>query len=627
MPLPYRTIFNLPVGGNAIQLAEQEVQGWIEERGKVDQELRVGFISGEFFNEGVHRLGEGRELAVARGPVGADGSRTVALRFREKNTSGVWQVDIVALDNVDANDKSDLLLIEATRVDKPDAAGEVDPPAIVKRLLEREAVLDGRTPVTPHPRLIRADEITMVIDAVSDPRRSVSVIVGASIGVESDHTFLKTVESLTARVLGASAVFVLTTDAMVAFNDSVPASHALQPGRVRTFLPRVDINDPADGRRHRVLGPTRFAQAIDGSTMKVRPYLQAAFAVETRRPMLGLPLPGSIRRHRLALDEKLSTLLRTASVEQRVEETRAVRLEVDAAKPSVPSRKTSVDSSLLNRLLLTLRRWLASPEAEPSEEWLDRLDDKLQRNELAAEALETDLRRSAQQLAELQDLHSGVVEDFDFRALELAEAEKETGRLGREVQRLRLELSKANLGAEAYAEEAAAEWEVPEDLSELALRLLPDSGHPVTEFVQFTGDLASVEEVQQRDQGGLYVQRCWDFARVLHDFAKRKVARTFIGNVHTYLMNDDHDGMRVGAKNHAASESRTTIDQWGKARIFPVPPEVEPSERSQMLAHFKVSQENTFAPRMHYLDDTDHTGKIYVGYIGRHLPNTKSKSA
>lgn len=47
-------------------------------------------------------------------------------------------------------------------------------------------------------------------------------------------------------------------------------------------------------------------------------------------------------------------------------------------------------------------------------------------------------------------------------------------------------------------------------------------------------------------------------------------------------------------------------------------------EEIRMAAHFKPTWTDTFAPRMHYFDDTDGTGKIYVGYIGRHLTNTKS---
>ncbi|GAA1082723.1 hypothetical protein [Tsukamurella spumae] len=37
-------------------------------------------------------------------------------------------------------------------------------------------------------------------------------------------------------------------------------------------------------------------------------------------------------------------------------------------------------------------------------------------------------------------------------------------------------------------------------------------------------------------------------------------------------------------------------------------------------AHFKIAQSGMISPRMHYLDDTARTKKVYVGYIGPHLP-------
>ena len=43
-----------------------------------------------------------------------------------------------------------------------------------------------------------------------------------------------------------------------------------------------------------------------------------------------------------------------------------------------------------------------------------------------------------------------------------------------------------------------------------------------------------------------------------------------------------------------------------------------------MEAHFKPTWRDTFAPRMYYYDDLGNTGKIYIGYIGRHLTNTQS---
>ncbi|BBE21861.1 hypothetical protein MN0502_07440 [Arthrobacter sp. MN05-02] len=43
-----------------------------------------------------------------------------------------------------------------------------------------------------------------------------------------------------------------------------------------------------------------------------------------------------------------------------------------------------------------------------------------------------------------------------------------------------------------------------------------------------------------------------------------------------------------------------------------------------MLAHFKPTHPDTIALRMHICDDVHQSGKIYIGYIGRHLTNTRS---
>jgi len=43
-----------------------------------------------------------------------------------------------------------------------------------------------------------------------------------------------------------------------------------------------------------------------------------------------------------------------------------------------------------------------------------------------------------------------------------------------------------------------------------------------------------------------------------------------------------------------------------------------------MDAHFKLGAKKTISPRMHYFDAAAIDGKIYVGYIGRHLPSPQT---
>lgn len=43
-----------------------------------------------------------------------------------------------------------------------------------------------------------------------------------------------------------------------------------------------------------------------------------------------------------------------------------------------------------------------------------------------------------------------------------------------------------------------------------------------------------------------------------------------------------------------------------------------------MWAHFAPTGGGQTAPRMHYYADTRNTHKVYIGYIGPHLTNTKT---
>ena len=62
--------------------------------------------------------------------------------------------------------------------------------------------------------------------------------------------------------------------------------------------------------------------------------------------------------------------------------------------------------------------------------------------------------------------------------------------------------------------------------------------------------------------------------------------------------------------------------RFGDERVFPVPTTVSPDGLAVMAAHFKLGRLGRIDPRLHYLDDSAGTGKVYVGYIGEHLTNT-----
>jgi hypothetical protein len=330
--LPYRTILRLPSEGDIIKLATQEVQTWLED--KVDRSHRRALADGDYFEPGIHEVGGGKSVGVAR-IERPDGGRGFLMRVTEPTPNGVYEVSVTAIDNVEHHHRQDSLVIEALRIDRAPEDFQVDPPRFVRNLLAREEVHDSRTHVTASPRLVRADDEDEVFGAITDDRRSVSVIVAASLGREYDDALRQRVKDLTANTVGVTAVFVADKDLVDRLNERLPRSHALDPGRVRTYLPGVDLDDPADGRRHRVLGPETFARGIRGT--RVSKWLKDAFAEETRSALISHPLPGDARRVQAALQSELATLDRGSKIETR---TRAALSASEARVPSAPSIET-----------------------------------------------------------------------------------------------------------------------------------------------------------------------------------------------------------------------------------------------------------------------------------------------
>jgi hypothetical protein len=58
--------------------------------------------------------------------------------------------------------------------------------------------------------------------------------------------------------------------------------------------------------------------------------------------------------------------------------------------------------------------------------------------------------------------------------------------------------------------------------------------------------------------------------------------------------------------------------------VLPVPVEVAACGSIFMGAHFRIARSGMISPRMHYYDDTARTSKVYVGYLGKHLPTKQT---
>lgn len=170
-------------------------------------------------------------------------------------------------------------------------------------------------------------------------------------------------------------------------------------------------------------------------------------------------------------------------------------------------------------------------------------------------------------------------------------------------------------------------WIYPTDMDELVAMLDPtcEPFSDAADYVRFTGEGKYLSEFTTRDSWSTMVRAAWNFVHTLHDYAQLKATQGFNGGVHDYLLSSETQGYKVSHKRHSPKESESVAarSKWREARMLPVPKKVDPSGYVYMEAHFRIETNDGFAPRMHYYDDTARSGKIYIGYIGRHLPNTR----
>lgn len=61
-----------------------------------------------------------------------------------------------------------------------------------------------------------------------------------------------------------------------------------------------------------------------------------------------------------------------------------------------------------------------------------------------------------------------------------------------------------------------------------------------------------------------------------------------------------------------------------RERTFPVPTTADSSGEVFMSTHFAPTHRDQNAPRMYYFADVAKTKKVYIGYVGVHLSNTKT---
>ncbi|WP_326944005.1 hypothetical protein OG439_29240 [Amycolatopsis sp. NBC_01307] len=305
----------------------------------------------------------------------------------------------------------------------------------------------------------------------------------------------------------------------------------------------------------------------------------------------------------------------------------------------------------------SVRAWyaadpFAAPEREPDAGMTEKLD-RVERELAEARGVITILRKKAKTGAEERDraarevkalrAHIEELSATDIACLQeqlaqLQEALDDYTRAFDEVEAERDELRRANgllAGTltryhDAGTEVADAELP-PDDFPSFAD--LIGAAAATLKHLEITAEAAPTAILDHHPKAAAWRRKAWDALRTLDAYARARRSLLDAGQDPGPELSDVLAFARTGQPGSlisaniialAESDTVTTNERLRQARTFRVDPRTNPAGRDYFGAHIALERFKSPAPRLHFLDDTDRTGTVYVGYLGAHLPTSKT---
>ncbi len=474
-------------------------------------------------------------------------------------------------------------------------AGSREVLSLVRVLLDSLAARDSLAVLASQPVRIGADQVDDLIDVLCDPERRLPAMVATAHPAITFGTWSATIAQVTRDASGLASTYILDEAATVAFNEAVGESHGVWGGALRTYMPEVDPAVSSDGLRHRVM----LASRITADPHRV----SAVLADLPRRLALEAPIPLALA----GVNRMLLTQSRDAP-ETGEEPAGQADLGADSTAPhetsshAPPAGGTAhgAESSSLG----------LAQEVGKQVKRIERL--RRERDEALGLAEEQEVRANSL-FTERQNLLA-----------QLAEREQQVLQLESTARAFRQRLVEAGVPADSLIPLEEPPDAPPDEFAELldwVERHLPR--------IEYTGDIGDPLELDSSPESSTWVRSSWEALRALQAYAEVKAERGFAGDFRAWCMNPPAPGDYIISPNKVKMDESETVHsrpKWRQERIFRVPPEVEPGGRVFMGAHITIgaSANGRINPRLYFHDGVLKTGRIYVGYIGRHLTNTLS---
>ncbi|CAN3983011.1 hypothetical protein KPATCC21470_5714 [Kitasatospora purpeofusca] len=456
--------------------------------------------------------------------------------------------------------------------------GRVPVPEPARTLLPLLDAADGPAAVLAAPRMLTAAEVDGLVDELCDPdRRMPAMVASVPAGLDAGAWLADVVAPLCEHLPGLATLYVLDAEARTRFNVALEF-HAVYGGAVRTYLPEVDPASRRDGRRHPVLA-----------------------------------------RHRIEEDPRRAAVL--LSREPR-------RL---AAERTPPATLAAVPPLRVPASMPVLAAPVAVPAGRPA---------GTEEHERGARSGHSPYPPHSAHPARHEGRREHRRERPKPKALTAGGPGAGRGSLGRlctapagavpappalfvpapAAPPRPLLPAPARRAGRRRTGPAGGRGGIPLTFTELMERL---GEFPL---LTFTGDQKAALALDElRCAGGGWARLTWDGLTALQEYAEAAVRGRAGGDFKQWCERTPAGCHRFPPRKAVRGESRTVYShaKWKRERMLPVPECVDASRRAFMGAHLRIGGGRT-APRLHYLDDCSGSGRIYVGYIGLHLTNTRT---
>lgn len=698
----YRAILELPEKEDALEVSYQLFHDWVNKKYLLPERER----SIEFDDDGIYRFGE-----LTRRSKGQIEEVTVT-RLRESskdrhyhrqllevvdtsNRNGRWTTRMYSMTATKESRYHQVIWVEVI----PPASSEepAQRPNLVVDLVKSYDVHESGVSISDRVQdIVDEGQVDQLTDSIFNQQRRVAIVVAAPISDENDceahNQWREVLNSLTDDSFGCASYFLLKPDVYDYFCQQV-GDLKLEQGCLRTYLPKVNLEDETDPKRHRILTSSTLYHGLDGKTKKFRRELSQIIARTPCSYIWEKGLDGELKSAQDVLNKqrmKVSTFRLPLSSEVRTEgteeaETSAVKVVEDTVQAVLARKKTKGTAPKPREQAATLQTPQAPSDIHHSDrngrpQWAAPLIELIRRfapmfdprthDDMSdgVEALSAGLSVIDERYNDLEQKMLKLTQDFQgeknklqkeidaYEALfeqseenskaaeRVAELEEkieeqeieriydrdEYQKLEKENRRLRHQLNHPEVGLQDYDYEEENLDKPPADMATLFDWMTADGMYPrVREYVVFCDPDRMYEAILTLDDmsgNSRYAADFWKFILVLRDYMRARKEIGFQGSVHDYLAEGRGLYRIVSQARHSPTESETVRnnEKMCGERIFPVPTEVDPCGEVEMLAHFKTSHRDTNDPRMHYYVDTRYTHKVYIGYIGPHLTNTKT---